>query len=119
MVFGQIPDVANRPAEKGEERRINRRRNVSLRVDYTDQTGRAWLGLARNISIGGMFLEYTPELSVGDTITTAFVLPSGRPYRLKAQVVHCNPTGAGISFEQHQMNTLSTKMEYLERFCAA
>lgn len=119
MVYGQIPNVADISEKKGAERRINPRRDVSLRVDYTDQTGRAWFGLARNLSIGGMFLEYTPELSVGDTITTAFVLPSGRPYRLVAQVVHCNRAGAGLSFSQNQSNTLSTKLDYLEQFCAA
>lgn len=119
MAFGQLPDVVDPSPKTGEERRINPRRNVSLRVDYTDQTGRAWFGLARNISIGGMFLEYTPELSVGDSITTAFVLPTGRPYRLRARVVHCNHTGAGLSFERHQANALSTKMEYLEQFCIA
>ena len=119
MVFGQIPVIEANRDDKGVERRIHPRRAVSLRVDYTDRAGRAWFGLARNLSIGGMFLEYTPELSVGDTITTAFVLPSGRPYRLQARVVHCNRAGAGLSFLKNQINTLSTKLNYLEQFCAA
>ena len=119
MVFGQIPDVEDYRDKKGAERRINPRRDVSLRVDYTDHQGRAWFGLARNLSIGGMFLEYTPELSIGDTITTAFVLPSGRPYRLQAEVVHCNRAGAGLSFLANQTQTLSTKLDYLEQFCTA
>lgn len=119
MAFEQIPHLADYRSRKDDERRIHPRREVLLRVDYTDKAGRAWFGLARNLSIGGMFLEYTPELSVGDTITTAFVLPSGRPYRLQAQVVHRNHTGAGLTFLKNQVNALSTRLDYLEQFCAA
>lgn len=119
MAFEQIRELADKQDNKGDERRINPRREVSLRVDYTDKTGRAWFGLARNLSIGGMFLEYTPELSVGDTITTAFVLPSGRPYRLHARVVHRDHAGAGLAFLKNQVSALSTKLDYLEQFCAA
>ena len=119
MALQQIPELADNQEKTGDERRLHPRRDVSLRVDYTDKAGRAWFGLARNLSIGGMFLEYTPELSVGDTITTAFVLPSGRPYRLQARVVHRNHAGAGLSFLKNQVSALSTKLDYLERFCAA
>lgn len=119
MAFEQISNLEDYRGKQGDERRLNPRREVSLRVDYTDKAGRAWFGLARNLSIGGMFLEYTPELSVGDTITTAFVLPSGRPYRLQALVVYCNHAGAGLAFLKNQVSALSTKLDYLERFCAA
>ncbi len=119
MALEHIPNLEDYRGTKTDERRINPRRNVSLRVDYTDREGRAWFGLARNLSIGGMFLEYTPELSVGDTITAAFVLPSGRPYRFQAQVVYRNHAGAGLAFLKNQLNILSTKLDYLEQFCAA
>lgn len=119
MAVDQISNLADYRGKKGEERRLFPRRDVSLRVDYTDNNGRAWLGLARNISIGGIFLEYTPELSLGDTITTAFVLPSGRPYRLRARVVHCNADGAGLIFLHDEASDLTTQLDYLEQFCAA
>jgi hypothetical protein len=119
MALDQISNLDDYRDKKGEERRLFPRRDVSLRVDYTDKSSRAWLGLARNISIGGMFLEYTPELAIGDTITTAFVLPSGRPYRLRAQVVHCNSAGAGLIFLHDEVSELTTQLDYLEEFCAA
>jgi hypothetical protein len=119
MALDQISKLDDYRDKKGEERRVYPRRDVSLRVDYIDTNGHAWLGLARNLSIGGMFLEYTPELSIGETITTAFVLPSGRPYRLRARVVHRTPAGAGLTFLHGEVNELTTKLDYLEQFCAA
>ncbi len=119
MTHGQTTTLDRSECDKVDERRIHPRKNVTLRVDYTDSGGRACLGLARNLSFGGMFLEYTPALTVGDIVTTAFVLPSGRPYRLQARVVHRNETGSGLSFLHDQENELSTRFEYLEAYCAA
>jgi PilZ domain-containing protein len=71
------------------------RRAVTLRVDYVTADGRVWLGLIRNLSLQGMFIDnalrhVAREVSPGNLITVAFVLPSGRPCKLRAIVIHCS-----------------------------
>ena len=110
---------ASREDQTGADRRIHPRKDVSLRVDYANAEGRAWLGIARNLSCGGMFLEYTPELSVGDTVTTTFALPTGSPCRLLAQVVHKNGLGSGLKFLYHQAEDGTVQFPELEEYCAA
>ena len=55
-----------------ENRRTHPRKPVTFRVDYADAQGRTSMGLARNISLGGMYLEDAPQVSVGGTITVVF-----------------------------------------------
>jgi hypothetical protein len=87
-----------------KERRFFPRRPTSFRVDYArgpevDEIGYASWGVARNLSMGGMFIEHTSNLKMGETIITAFVLPgTGDPYRLKARVVRKTREGAGLEF---------------------
>ena len=79
------------------------RRTVTLRVDYATADGRGWLGLIRNLSLQGMYIDtvscqVTPALTPGDRLTVAFVLPSGRPCKLRAIVIHCEHRGYGVRF---------------------
>lgn len=71
---------------------------VTLRVDYVDTRGRAGMGLAKNVSFSGMYLAYNHRVHVGDTLTMAFALPTGKPCKLQAQVVRADTTGIGVRF---------------------
>jgi PilZ domain len=76
---------------------------VTLRVDYATADGRGWLGLVRNLSLQGMYIEsalrhVAHEVAPGNLLTVAFVLPSGRPCKLRAIVIHCGCRGCGVEF---------------------
>jgi hypothetical protein len=76
--------------------------------------------MCRDLSQGGMFLEYAPGLSVGETISLAFVLPTGRPCRLDAQVVRTEPIGAGVRFvEPNDAARRSRSWRDLAAYCEA
>jgi hypothetical protein len=74
-----------------------------LRVDYVSAQGQASLGLARNLSAQGMYIDsalhhVAPEVVPGDLLTVAFVLPSGRPCKRRALVIHGDRRGWGVQF---------------------
>jgi hypothetical protein len=65
-------------------RRANVRRSVTLRVDASTAQGQLRLGLVRNLSLQGMYIEHVSrqggqDVAPGEVLTVAFVLPSGRP----------------------------------------
>jgi hypothetical protein len=79
------------------------RRAVTLRVDYATADGRGWLGLIRNLSLQGMYIDsalrhVAHEVAPGNLLTAAFVLPSGRPCKLCAMVIHGDGRGCGVQF---------------------
>ena len=79
------------------------RRPVTLRVDYTTADGRGWLGVVRNLCLQGMFIDSAlrhaaHEVAPGNVLTVAFVLPSGRPCKLRAIVIHDDRRGCGVEF---------------------
>ena len=83
--------------------RICGRRAVALRVDYATRDGRAWLGLVRNLSLQGMYIDsalrhVAHDVAPGNFITVAFVLPSGQVCKLRAIVIHCKRRGCGVQF---------------------
>ena len=93
------------------------RRTVALRADYTTADGRVWLGLVRNLSLQGMFIEsalrhVTHEVAPGNLLTVAFVLPSGRPCKLCAIVIHCECQGCGVEFLEGHPQSLAHLVRY-------
>ena len=80
------------------EHRYQLRTGMTCRVDYADAQGRANVGLLRNISAGGMFIEYTPGLTIGEMVTTAFLLPNGQACKLRAKVIRLTYSGSGLRF---------------------
>jgi PilZ domain len=81
------------------------RQAVALRVDYATAQGQVGLGLVRNLSLQGMYMESasghgTPEMTPGDLLTVAFVLPSGRPCKLRAVIIHGDRHGCGVQFRE-------------------
>ena len=93
------------------------RRPVTLRVDYATADGRGWLGLVRNLSRQGMFIDsalrhVAHEVAPGNLLTAAFVLPSGRPCKLRAIVIHCGSRGCGVEFLQGSPQALDNLASY-------
>jgi hypothetical protein len=92
-----------RNARPASEFRECVRRAVTLRVDYATADGRVWLGLIRNLSLQGMYIDsalrhVAHEVAPGNLLTVAFVLPSGRPCKLRGIVIHCGRRGCGVEF---------------------
>ena len=84
-------------------RRACARQAVTLRVDYTTADGRGWLGVIRNLSPQGMYIDsalchVAHEVAPGNVLTVAFALPSGRPCKLRAMVIHDDSRGCGVEF---------------------
>src|SRR6266705_3201665 len=93
------------------------RRAVTLRVDYATADGRGWLGIVRNLSVQGMYIDsalrhVAHEVAPGNLLTVAFVLPSGQPCTLRAMVVHCDRQGCGVQFQQGPLESLANLVYY-------
>ncbi len=101
-------------------RRKHPRHPLVCRVDYTDQKGRAWMGLIRDLSMDGVFVEYTPSLAPGDRVVTTFTLPNnGPPFKLRARVARRTPRGAGLKFIGLTAHPAEPYPDSLEMYCAA
>jgi PilZ domain len=99
------------------ESRACGRRAVALRVDYATGDGRVWLGLVRNLSLQGMYIEsalrhVAHEVAAGNLLTVAFVLPSGRPCKLRAMVIHDDGRGCGVQFLEGSAHSLTNLSSY-------
>ena len=76
--------IGSRNARKPWHPRACVRRAVALRVDYVSTQGQAGLGLVRNLSAQGMYIDHAlrhvaPAMAPGDQLTVAFALSSGHP----------------------------------------
>jgi Tfp pilus assembly protein PilZ len=71
------------------------------------------MGVARDISLGGIFVETDMRLLLDEVVTLAFELES-QPFKLHAEVVRVTETGFGMKFtiEPGQQDFLQ---QYLER----
>jgi hypothetical protein len=93
------------------------RQAVTLRVDYATADGRAWLGVVRNLSRQGMYIDsalhhVAHEVAPGQLLTVAFVLPSGRPCKLRAIVIHDGRRGCGVQFLEGSSQALAHLAHY-------
>jgi hypothetical protein len=93
------------------------RQAVTLRVDYATADGRGWLGLIRNLSPQGMYIDsvlrhVAHEVAPGNVLTVAFALPSGRPCKLRAIVSHCSRRGCGVQFLEGSPQALAHLAHY-------
>jgi PilZ domain len=94
------------------------RRAVTVRVDYATADGRVWLGLVRNLSLQGLYIDsalrqVAHEVAPGNLLTVAFVLPSGRPCKLRAIVIHGDHRGCGVQFLEGSLPSLAYLASYL------
>src|SRR2546426_6792541 len=96
------------------------RRAVTVRVDYATADGRGWLGVVRNLSLQGMYIDsalchVAHEVAPGNLLTVAFVLPTGRPCKLRAIVIHCSRRGCGVGFLPGPPQSHARLSRYLSR----
>jgi PilZ domain len=97
--------------------RASGRRAVTFRVDYVTAQGKVWMGLVRNLSVQGMYIDsalrhVAHEVAPGDLLTVVFVLPSGRPCKLRALVIHCDRQGCGVQFRHEPAQALAPLAHY-------
>ena len=97
--------------------RVCVRRAVTLRVDYATADGRGWLGVVRTLSLQGMYIDsalrhVAHEVAPGNLLMVAFVLPSGRPCKLRALVIHGGRRGCGVQFLEGPPQSLAHLAHY-------
>ncbi len=81
-----------RSDERGHERT-----EVVFRVDSVNSRGEGAMGVARNVSLGGAFLETDLRLAPGEHMIVTFEL-LGHPFKMQAEVVRVMENGFGVRF---------------------
>lgn len=81
----------------GAEKRHHNRIAAAFRIDSMNSRGESAMGVARDVSLGGAFIETDLRLSVGETMRVAFDL-LGHPFKLQAEVVRVSDKGFGVKF---------------------
>ena len=101
------------PKILGPEGRVHPRVRTTFRVDTVNSRGEIAMGVARDISLGGIFVETDMRLLLDEVVTLAFEL-GNQPFKLHAEVVRITETGFGMQFtmEPGQQDFLQ---QYLER----
>ena len=89
--------VLEKQLQPGADGRVHGRVDVTFRVDGMNSRGEASMGVARNVSAGGAFIETDLHLLPGELMTITFEL-LGRPFKLQAEVVRVLQGGFGVRF---------------------
>ena len=89
--------LLERQLKPGSDRRVHERVDATFRVDGMNSRGEASMGLARNVSVGGAFIETDLHLGPGELMTITFAL-LGRPFKLQAEVMRVMEAGFGVRF---------------------
>jgi hypothetical protein len=102
------------PPILGPEGRVHPRVQTTFRVDTVNSRGEIAMGVARDISLGGIFVETDMRLLLNEVVTLAFEL-SNQPFKLHAEVVRITATGCGMEFtlEPGQQDLLQQSIERL------
>jgi hypothetical protein len=90
-------EVLERQLKPGADGRLHERVDTTFRVDGANSRGEAAMGVARNVSVGGAFIETDLHLSPGELMTITFEL-LGQPFKLQAEVVRVMEAGFGVRF---------------------
>ena len=82
-----------------QDKRVHPRVTVDTPVSCEPRGGAPIAGMAKDISIGGMFIEATESLPFGTEITIALRLPGAKvELRLPGIVRWVKPAGFGVQF---------------------
>jgi hypothetical protein len=82
-----------------QDKRVHPRVSVDTAVSCEPREGAPLAGMAKDISIGGMFIEATQILPFGTEITIALRFPGTKAeLRLPAIVRWATPDGFGVQF---------------------
>ncbi len=79
--------------------RENPRKSCLINADYRIQ-GSSFRSYILDISIGGVFIETSERVPVGENITLNFTLPSlSQPFTMAGRIAWSGPQGFGVKFE--------------------
>jgi hypothetical protein len=95
----QSPDLGDPADEAPSERRIQDRHTITRRIiALGDEAARVLIG--RDLSAGGMRIDSTPGLAMGDRLKVAVhVRPNGQPLVVSAEIVRDDgPEGMALRF---------------------
>ena len=82
-----------------QDKRVHPRVNVDTPVSCQPREGAPLLGMAKDISIGGMFIEATGTLPFGTEVTIVGRFPGMKAeLRLPGIVRWAKPSGFGVQF---------------------
>jgi hypothetical protein len=82
-----------------QDKRVHPRATIEVEVKCELADGRVLSGVARDVSIGGMYIECPDDLPFGAQLTVVGVLPGMKTEaRLPATVRWCKPDGFGVQF---------------------
>jgi hypothetical protein len=116
------PRAASPPAKPVAmaDRRQHPRASYSAKVPRLDDEADSVL-LGRDLSVGGMRVEYHPNLQIGDVLELAvYGLPREEPIVLKARVAQDSGDGLGLAFDsvepavQARLERLVTRLPGVE-----
>jgi uncharacterized protein (TIGR02266 family) len=80
------------------DRREHLRKPCSIEVTYSTED-ETFTDFIRNISVGGVFMQTTAPLSIGQEISLVFPFPSQEdPMKMTGEVVWKSPVGVGVKF---------------------
>lgn len=91
--------------ENGEFDSANRRKHTRVpffaEVSYVDAGNQVTQEFVRDLSVGGMFIETSAPLEIGQTIQARFSVPGVKEsIRIPAKVVRFTPDGMGVRFQR-------------------
>lgn len=92
------------------ERRYQQRKALDLSVVLYDGQGAFGAFKARNLSIGGIYIQTGPvDLCVGDLLSLTCLVDRCAPsrYKLRGIVVHHTNGGVGVMFRDYDSSSLA------------
>ncbi|MGE3541037.1 MAG: PilZ domain-containing protein [Candidatus Tectimicrobiota bacterium] len=106
--------VLERQLQPGVDGRTHERIEATFRVDSVNSRGEVAMGVARNVSLGGAYIETDLRLLPGELMVVTFEL-LGRPFKLQAEVVRVMESGFGVRFsvdpqQQAQLRAAITRL---------
>ena len=99
--------VLERQLKPGSDGRVHERVDAIFRVDVANSRGEAAMGVARNVSVGGAFIETDLHLLPDELMMITFAL-RGQPFKSQAEVIRMLEAGFGVKFyvDSQQQATL-------------
>ena len=106
--------VLERQLQPGTDGRIHQRIEAVFRVDSANSRGEVAMGMARNVSLGGAYIETDLRLLPGELMIVTFEL-LGQPFKVQAEVVRVMESGFGVRFsvdpqQQAQLRNAITRL---------
>jgi len=94
--------------------RENPRKSCLINANYSIQ-GNSFRSYILDISIGGVFIETSERIPVGENITLNFTLPSlSQPFTMSGTIAWSGPQGFGVKFESVPNPQGSAIKKYVE-----